>query len=255
MASNPSDTPGGDSVPQGNDSENPESGYNQALIRGKIRKAEKGAAAASAAALAGGRAPHAEVQGTGPANSHGMPKLPPGQHEVKNWPVLDLGVKPDIPRAMWSLTVKGYVQNPYVLEWEGFMAMPQVEDVSDFHCVTSWSRMDNHWGGVRFRDIAERAAPKPEATHVHIKSYDGYSTNLPLMECMDDDVLLVHTWEGIDLPREHGGPVRMITPRKYAWKGAKWIKEILFLPQDLLGFWELRGYSNTAEPWFNDRYS
>ncbi|MEO6097829.1 MAG: molybdopterin-dependent oxidoreductase [Fibrobacteria bacterium] len=235
--------------------------FNQALIRGKMRIAAKGHAKdlekdQAMRLMAGGRAAdEAEVQGTGPANRHGMPQLPPGQHEVKNWPVLDLGVQPAIPRDMWSLTVKGYVEQPYVLEWKDFMALPQVEDVSDFHCVTSWSRMDNHWTGVRFRTLAEKAILKKNATHVHIKAYDGYSTNLPISECLDDDVLLVHGWEGIDLPREHGGPVRMITPRKYAWKGAKWIKEILFIPQDLLGFWELRGYSNTAEPWFNDRYS
>lgn len=244
----PSEAPGPADTPA--EAGGPESGFNQALIRGKIRIAEKGHAA-----LAGGRTPHDAIQGTGPANRHGLPKLPPGQHEVKNWPVLDLGVKPEIPRDMWSLTVKGYVEKPFVLDWPAFLALPQIDDISDFHCVTSWSRMDNHWRGVRFRTLAEQAVLKPEATHVLIKSYDGYSTNLPINECMDDDVLLVHTWEGIDLPREHGGPVRMITPRKYAWKGAKWIKEILFIPQDLLGFWELRGYSNTAEPWFNDRYS
>lgn len=229
----------------------PEAGYNQALIRGKQRVAAKG----RERMLAGGRPAGPEAQGSGPSNRHGMPKLPPGQHEVKNWPVLDLGVQPDIPRHLWSLTLRGSVAKPQSLDWDAFMALPQVEDVSDFHCVTSWSRMDNHWRGVRFSALAALAEPRPEATHVNIKAYDGYSTNLPLPECMDDDVLLVHGWEGIDLPREHGGPVRMITPRKYAWKGAKWIKEILFLPQDILGFWELRGYSNTAEPWFNDRYS
>jgi DMSO/TMAO reductase YedYZ molybdopterin-dependent catalytic subunit len=241
-----------ESEPRDQTGKAPEEGFNQALIRGKMRIAEKGHVKQL---LSGGRAADREVQGTGPANRHGMPQLPPGQHEVKNWPVLDLGVQPAIPRDMWSLTVKGYVEKPYVLEWKDFMALPQVEDVSDFHCVTSWSRMDNHWGGVRFSTLAEKAVLKSNATHVNIKAYDGYSTNLPIAECMDDDVLLVHTWEGIDLPREHGGPVRMITPRKYAWKGAKWIKEILFLPQDILGFWELRGYSNSAEPWFNDRYS
>ena len=229
----------------------PEAGFNQALIRGKQRIAAKG----HEKLMAGGRPADREVQGTGEANRHGMPKLPPGQHEVKNWPVLDLGVQPAIPKDMWSLEMRGYIEKPQAFDWNAFMALPQVDDVSDFHCVTSWSRMDNHWRGVRFSTLVALAMPKAETTHVNIKAYDGYSTNLPLAECMDDDVLLVHTWEGIDLPREHGGPVRMITPRKYAWKGAKWIKEILFLPKDILGFWELRGYSNSAEPWFNDRYS
>jgi DMSO/TMAO reductase YedYZ molybdopterin-dependent catalytic subunit len=222
--------------------------FNQALIRGKMRRAERGK-------LAGGRAPEGTIQGSGPENRHGMPKLPPGQHEVKNWPVLDLGVHPEIPRDLWGLSIHGKVEKPMAYDWTSFMALPQVEDVSDFHCVTSWSRMDNKWGGVRFRDAIAPAGPKPEATHVYVKSYDGYTVNLPLSECMDDDVLLVHTWEGLPLMKEHGGPVRMITPRKWAWKGAKWIKEIHLLPKDMLGFWELRGYSNTAEPWFDDRYS
>lgn len=242
---------------QGSDSVEPDAGaeaaFNQGLIRGKMRKAEAGRKAGPGR-LAGGRVP-GQVLGSGPENRHGMPKLPPGQHEVKNWPILDLGVHPEIPRDHWTLSVLGHVENPLALDWKAFMALPQSEDVSDFHCVTSWSRMDNHWGGVRFRDAIALARPKPTATHAYMKSYDGYTVNLPLAECLDDDVLLVHTWEGLPLAKEHGGPVRMITPRKWAWKGAKWIKEIHLLPRDMLGFWELRGYSNTAEPWEDDRYS
>ena len=218
-------------------------GYNEALIRGKERRAEKGV----------GSGP--KYQGTGTPNRHGMPKLPPGQHEVKNWPVLDLGVHPELTRELWELSVRGEVEKPFTLDWAAFLALPQVEDVSDFHCVTSWSRMDNHWVGVRFKTLMEKAGLKETSRYVHITSYDGYATNLPLAECMHDDVLLVHGWEGIDLPREHGGPVRMITPRRYAWKGAKWIREIRILAEDIPGFWEMRGYSNTAEPWLNDRYS
>jgi DMSO/TMAO reductase YedYZ molybdopterin-dependent catalytic subunit len=229
---------------------NPEesTGWNDALIRGKMRRAEKGL-------LAGGRSPAGKILGTGPANRHGMPQLPTGQHSVKNWPVLDLGTQPEIPLEQWNLTLRGEVERPQALDWKQFLALPQAEDVSDFHCVTSWSRMDNKWGGVRFKTLAELAGVKPEARFVYFTAYDGYSTNLPLAECLDDDVLLVHTWEDLPLTREHGGPVRMITPRKYAWKGSKWIREIHFLREDKLGFWELRGYSNTAEPWANDRYS
>jgi DMSO/TMAO reductase YedYZ molybdopterin-dependent catalytic subunit len=201
-------------------------------------------------------------EGRGPANRHGMPKLPVGQHEVTNWPVLDLGEQPDVPLATWKLEVGGLVENPFTLSWNEFMALPQVEDVSDFHCVTTWSRYDNRWGGVRFRTIAELAVPKDEAHHVLCIGYDfmpgtviPYTTNLPLARAIEDDVLLVHTWEGRPLPREHGGPCRMITPKLYAWKGAKWIRKIEFLAEDRKGFWEVRGYSNTAEPWFNDRYA
>lgn len=200
--------------------------------------------------------------GSGPANRHGMPRLPVGQRELRNWPVLDLGHVPRIPLEQWQLDVGGLVENPLKLGWHDFMALPQVEDVSDFHCVTTWSRFDNHWTGVRFRTIAELAVPKEGARFVLCTASDvapglaiPYSTNLPLARAIEDDVLLVHTWEGRPLPVEHGGPVRMITPKLYAWKGAKWIRRIEFLAEDRRGFWEERGYSNTAEPWFNDRYS
>jgi DMSO/TMAO reductase YedYZ molybdopterin-dependent catalytic subunit len=203
-----------------------------------------------------------QPQGSGPPNRHGMPKLPVGQRAVPNWPVLDLGDMPDIPRSSWRLEVAGAVHNPVTLDWDHFMALPQVDDVSDFHCVTSWSRFDNHWRGVRVRDVAELVVPDERARFVLFIGYDvapgtdePYTTNLPLARATEDDVLLVHTWEGRPLPREHGGPVRVITPQLYAWKGAKWVRRIEFLPDDAPGFWERRGYSNTAEPWLDDRYS
>jgi len=216
------------------------------LIRSKMKKAR----------LAGGKpADTSRVQGAGPENRHGMPKLPPGQREVHKWPVLDLGIQPEIAPSHWSLKVHGDCENPFTLDWAAFNHLPQVEDESDFHCVTTWSKMDNHWGGVRFSTIADMANPAADAPYVFITAHDGYSTNLLLEECMDDDVLLVHSWEGKPLTREHGGPVRMIVPKKYAWKGAKWIKEIVFQREEVKGFWEVRGYSNTAEPWYNDRFA
>jgi DMSO/TMAO reductase YedYZ molybdopterin-dependent catalytic subunit len=205
-----------------------------------------------------GRSP----EGSGPNNRHGMPRLPVGQHAVKNWPVLDLGEQPDVSLAQWKLEIAGLVAHPFTLTWKEFMELPQADDVSDFHCVTTWSRFDNHWRGVRFRTIAELAVPAPEAQFGLCTGYDvmpgtgiPYTTNLPLARAVDGDVLLVHTWEGRPLPREHGGPCRMITPKLYAWKGAKWIRRIEFLAEDRKGFWEVRGYSNSAEPWFNDRYA
>jgi DMSO/TMAO reductase YedYZ molybdopterin-dependent catalytic subunit len=201
-------------------------------------------------------------EGSGSKNRHGMPVLPVGQHEVKNWPVLDLGEHPDVALSSWKLEVGGLVEHPFTLNWEQFLALPQVDDVSDFHCVTTWRRYNNHWQGVRFSTIAEMAVPFDTVKHVLCTGYDfmpgsyiPYTTNLPLARAVDADVLLVHTWEGRPLPREHGGPVRMITPKLYAWKGTKWIRKIEFLAEDKKGFWEVRGYSNSAEPWFNDRYS
>ncbi len=203
-----------------------------------------------------------EVSGTGPANSHGMPKLPVGQHAAKKWPVLDLGVHPDIALDTWELELCGLVENPVRLDWKALQALPQVTAVSDFHCVTSWSVLDSEWTGVTFRELAALVVPNPEAAFVLMTGYDvdpdigePYTTNLPLERALDPDVMLVHAWQGEPLPREHGGPVRMITPRLYAWKGAKWIRRIEFLAEEQLGFWERRGYSNTAEPWHDDRFS
>ncbi|MDY7228857.1 sulfite oxidase-like oxidoreductase [Hyalangium rubrum] len=198
----------------------------------------------------------ARPMGSGAANRHGMPKLPPGQHETKKWPVLDLGVpfEPVTPES-FRLRVDGAVEAPVTLDWKGFHALPQYEDVSDFHCVTTWSLMDVHWKGVQFSTVAALVRPHPKAAFVLIHASDGYTTNLPLEEALKDDVLLVHTYNGQPLPPEHGGPVRMITPQLYAWKGAKWIQRIEFLQHDQPGFWERRGYSNTAHPWRDDRYS
>jgi DMSO/TMAO reductase YedYZ molybdopterin-dependent catalytic subunit len=193
-------------------------------------------------------------QGTGALNRHGMPKLPVGQVQSKKWPVLDLGFHPSVEPAHWQLRVDGACLAPFSLGYDEFLALPQVEDVSDFHCVTTWSRMDLRWQGVRFADLAALAQVDERATHVMCYAYDDYSTNLPLVEAIKSDVLLVHTVDGAPLPREHGGPVRMITPQLYAWKGAKWINRIEFLIGDRKGFWEARGYSDTAYPWRNDRY-
>jgi DMSO/TMAO reductase YedYZ molybdopterin-dependent catalytic subunit len=201
-------------------------------------------------------------EGTGPANRQGMPRLPVGQHEVRNWPVLDLGEQPEIDLRTWTLEIGGLVENPVSLNWTQFLAMPQVDDTSDFHCVTTWSRFDNHWRGVRFSTLVELAVPKESAGFVLCTGHDfmpgshiPYTTNLPLERAIEDDVLLVHTWEGKPLQREHGGPCRMIAPKLYAWKGTKWIRKIELLASDHRGFWEVRGYSSSAEPWFNDRYA
>lgn len=207
---------------------------NEKLIAGKTRLAQRG------------------QRGTPPPPA--TDRLPPGQHEVKHWPVLDLGVQPDIPPDQWSLNIAGWVENPVRLTWADFLALPQIERTTDFHCVTTWSRFDNHWKGVAFSALCDLVRPKANATHVYFTGYDNYSTNLPL-PLARADALLVHEWEGRPLPREHGGPVRVVVSQVYAWKGAKWVKDILFLPHDRLGFWELRGYSNTADPWTDDRYS
>lgn len=224
-----------------------------------VKKEERARAlAAQGKGIFAGKTP----MGSGPENRHGMPTVPPGQTIVSKWPVLDLGDKPFVTTENWSLTIRGLVERPQVFRWSDFMALPQVEDTSDFHCVTTWSRLNNRWKGVQFTKLMEIVGVRPEARYVLATAYDQdissgehYSTNVTLEDALSPDVLLVHQWEGKPLPHEHGGPVRMITPRLYAWKGAKWIKELILLDQDQLGFWERRGYSNTAIPWFDDRFS
>jgi len=197
----------------------------------------------------------AKPMGSGNPNRHGMPVLPVGQTITKKWPVLDLGLQPDIDLDSWQLIVDGAVENPLILNWADFMALEQTDDTSDFHCVTTWSKLNISWRGVRLLDLAALAQPKETATHILCYGYDDYTTNISLQEALKPDVLLVHTVDGQPLPKEHGGPVRMITPQLYAWKGSKWIKRIEFLTKNKRGFWEERGYSNTAYPWRNDRYS
>ena len=182
-------------------------------------------------------------------------RLPPGQRLTEGFPVLDLGVQPEIALSEWTLSIDGLVDNPVALSWEQFGALPQVDDVSDFHCVTTWSKFDCRWGGVALTTLYELARPKPEARFVYFTSYDGYSTNVALEKCLDDDTLVATSFEGAPISREHGGPARVILPKLYAWKGAKFVKTISFLSEDKLGFWEVRGYSNTADPWTEDRYA
>ena len=183
-------------------------------------------------------------------------RLPPGQKEVKNWPVLDLGVQPNIVKPrVWHLTVEGLVENPLSWTLEDFTTQPQEDFVSDIHCVTQWSRFDNHWRGVSARRIVELAKPKPEAKHVIFHSYDGYTTNVKREVFEEPNVLLANSWEGKPLTREHGGPVRVVIPDWYFWKSAKWVTRIEFAATDSPGFWEVRGYHNEGDPWKEERYS
>jgi DMSO/TMAO reductase YedYZ molybdopterin-dependent catalytic subunit len=185
----------------------------------------------------------------------GMPeRLPPGQHVVQNWPVLDLGTQPELRQERWRLTVDGLVANRLDWDWDIFRAQPQLREVSDIHCVTAWTRFDNEWEGVAAKRILDLAMPAPEARFVLLHSDDGYTTNLPLADFAADDVLLAHSWQGEKLAREHGGPVRAIVPKLYFWKSAKWIRRIELIAADRAGFWEARGYHNRGDPWQEQRY-
>ena len=181
-------------------------------------------------------------------------RLPPGQHLTTGFPVLDLGIQPEIPPGQWRLEVGGLVENPKSFSWEEFSCLPQFEDVSDFHCVTTWSKFDVRWSGVAFFTLADIVRPKPETKYVLFGSHDDYTTNVRIEDVMDDDALIASQYDGQPLPREHGGPVRIVIPKLYAWKSAKFIRSIEFSAEDKPGFWEVRGYSNTADPWTEDRF-
>ena len=182
-------------------------------------------------------------------------RLPPGQHLVKNWPVLDLGQQPLVRTDSWRLDVTGAVEHSLSLNWQAFEALPKSRKLSDMHCVTTWSRYDNKWEGVSTHDLLDQVMPKPEATFVLLTSYDGYTTNLPLTDFASEDAILATHWEGEPLTRDHGGPVRLIVPHLYLWKSAKWINRIEFLNRDQAGFWERNGYHMRGDPWTEERYS
>lgn len=196
-----------------------------------------------------------EIMGSGPLNRDGVPEIPPEQKATVQWPILDLGVQPTIDLKEWALEVKGLCDRPQIFTFETLCQLQVIEDTSDFHCVTGWSKLGISWKGVRFSDIAKAVGVHDKAKFVYIEAYDTYTTNLSLAEAMKYDVLIVFEANGKALEKEHGGPLRMITPQLWAWKGAKWIKSIEFLKEDRRGFWEERGYSNSAIPWLNDRYT
>ncbi len=185
----------------------------------------------------------------------GTDRLPPGQHLVRDWPVLDLGLQPDVPLHAWRLDVGGLVETPLSLDWSAFTALPQASFTTDIHCVTTWSRYDNHWQGVSTGELLGRVRPTAEAAFVVLVSYDGYTTNLPLEDFAAEDAILATHWEGEAIPRAHGGPMRLVVPHLYFWKSAKWLRRIEFIAEDRLGFWEERGYHRRGDPWEEERYS
>ncbi len=183
------------------------------------------------------------------------PRLPPGQVKTEKWPVLHYGSVPTVDLATWSLQVDGRVEQPLRWTWDAFKSLPRVQVFSDIHCVTRWSRYDNLWEGVAIREVLRLAQPTAAATHVVVHAEQGFTTNLPLKELDQDDVLLADTHDGQPLTPEHGWPLRLVVPRRYFWKSAKWITRIELVDRDAPGFWERNGYHNEADPWREERYS
>ncbi|WIG57681.1 MAG: oxidoreductase, molybdopterin binding protein [Ktedonobacterales bacterium] len=184
----------------------------------------------------------------------GRDRLPPGQYHTKKWPILSYEKTPRFDPTSYQFKVWGAVENPIQLTWDELLALPRTTLTTDFHCVTTWSRYDNEWEGVHIREILGRVKPTSEAHFVTAHSFTGYTTNMPLTALDDDDVMIVFRHDGQDLEPDHGGPVRLLVPKLYAYKSAKWLNGLEFMENDRPGFWEIRGYSNSADPWNEERY-
>jgi DMSO/TMAO reductase YedYZ molybdopterin-dependent catalytic subunit len=182
-------------------------------------------------------------------------RVPPGQYVTQKWPVLHYGSVPSVDLATWDFRVWGEVEEPFTFSWKEFRQMPRKSIHRDIHCVTRWSRLDMDFEGVPIQHILERARPKPSARFVVEHAEQGYTTNLPLDILDDDDVLLADVADGEPLSPEHGYPLRLVVPKRYFWKSAKWIRGLQFRADDRLGFWERYGYHNEADPWQEQRFT
>ncbi|MEE8400823.1 MAG: sulfite oxidase-like oxidoreductase [Candidatus Hydrothermarchaeaceae archaeon] len=181
-------------------------------------------------------------------------RLPPGQHFVKNLPILHLGTTPKVDISSWRFKITGLVEKEKELNFEEFLALPRVRVQSDIHCVTGWSRLNNQWEGVSTSAIKDVVKIKPKAEFVMVYGENGFSTNLSLKDFFSLDVLFALKHEGRDLTLEHGYPVRLVVPRLYFWKSAKWVQRVEFMAEDKPGFWESKGYHGHGDPWKEERY-
>lgn len=182
-------------------------------------------------------------------------RVPPGQYLTEKFPVLHYGSVPKTDLATWDFRVYGEVDSPLRLSWDEFRALPRAQVTTDIHCVTRWSKLDTHWEGVAIRTILDLAQVRPTARFAIGHAEQGYTANVPLDVLDDDDVLLADTYEGQPLELEHGWPLRLIVPKRYFWKGPKWIRGLELTTEDRLGFWERYGYHNDADPWKEERFS
>jgi DMSO/TMAO reductase YedYZ molybdopterin-dependent catalytic subunit len=181
-------------------------------------------------------------------------RLPPGQKLTDKWPVLHYGKVYHLKPADWTFKIFGLVAKERTLTFQEFTALPQVQVFSDIHCVTTWSMLDNLWEGVSTSIIKDIAVIKPEAKYVMVEGEGGFTTNLPLEDFFMSDALFALQHNGAPLTAEHGGPVRLVVPRLYFWKSAKWVTGIRFMAKDEPGFWEKAGYHMHGDPWREERY-
>ncbi len=183
-------------------------------------------------------------------------RLPPGQVRSRKWPVLDASGPPAIDLGQWRFGVAGLVGTEVQWDWQEFTALPRVDVFGDFHCVTRWSRLGNLWQGVSTRELIRRAGgARPEAHYVIVHGYDErWTTNLPLEHFLAEDALVAILHDGESISPEHGGPARLVVPRLYAWKSAKWVAGVELVEEDRPGFWEANGYHMRGDPWMEERY-
>lgn len=183
----------------------------------------------------------------------GRPRLPPNQYLLRK--LRDMGGQEgDTTPGNHRLKVYGEVEAPFEISFKDLLAMPQVEQVCDVHCVTKWTVLNSKWTGVKVADLAARAKVKPSARHVVFESAHDYTSNVPLREALAPNVLVAHRLEGNPIPRANGAPLRALVPDLYFWKSAKWLTAIRFVASDRPGYWETRGYHNHADPWREERY-
>ena len=181
-------------------------------------------------------------------------RVPPGQYLTERFPVLTVWPNPKYDLKACDLTVFGEVDNRLRLSWDDLMELPQKDVVTDIHCVTRWSKLDTNWRGVAVSDLLARAGIKDGATHLMAYSDGGYTTNMPLKVALDDDVLVAHTYDDKPLEADHGAPLRLLVPKRYFWKSAKFLRRLELMTEDRMGFWELNGYHNDADPWQEQRH-
>ena len=179
-------------------------------------------------------------------------RLPPGQYVTEDFPVLSAGPTPHTPLSSWSLTIEGAVDRPTTWSWDQLAALPQVTVTTDIHCVTKWSKFDTVWGGVSLDVLLEIVGTR--APFVTAWSDGGYTTNLPAEAIRGGKAWIATMFGGAPLDPEHGGPARLLVPKLYFWKSAKWVRGLQFRDEDAPGFWEVNGYHNYGDPWREQRY-
>jgi len=183
----------------------------------------------------------------------GRPRLPPGQQAVEK--IQDMGGTPGTATtANWSLRVYGEVERSVVLSYQDLLSLDQVHITCDIHCVTGWTLLDSRWSGVRLSTIIDRVRPRESAGFIIFEAAEGYTSNVPISDISKENVILAHSLFGEKLPKEHGGPVRAVIPDRYFYKSAKWVEAVKVTSRDEPGYWERQGYSNSADPWKEERF-